>query len=1088
MLTNNLLIRPRMKKYCMMLFLSALLFTSGNLCYAQNNSVIVNGKVKDKATGETLVGVNVVEVDQNGRFISGTTTDVNGNFSLMVSSPNAVIQVSYLGYATQIFELDGRSRLNVTMEEESALLEEVVITAERIGNDGIIAVRDRATAVSRLEMKEMDELMTTTVEDMLMGRIGNVDISAISGDPGAGLNIRIRGTATLNARNNPLILVNGIPYDPNIEDDFDFATADIERFGNLIDVSPEDIESIEVLKDAASTALWGSKAANGILSIKTKRGRKSKPVFNYTYKLTRSTEPEPIPMLNGAEYVQLIKIAQFNHNAISYTHYTIDPEVGSLDYYNYSQNTNWIEEITQTAYTMQHNFSVRGGGDKARYDLSVGYNDEEGTTIGTGLKKLTLRTALDYDISDKLKFKTDVLFTRYDQDATYDVEDWDYRDKRIRSVAYKKMPNMSVYERDTANNVLSDFFTPANTLQGNSKDVYNPVAFAELASHKRYQDNTRTRFNLRHSVTDQLILDGEITLDLFDRKNKKFLPYEAIGYNYNDDITNQAMEEYHKKTSIQTRERLIYTPRLGDRHDLSTLLQVFTENSVYKDYTVKTSRSASIQDQDPTGDKKLVSFSSGSSTFRYLSGFLQLHYKYLDKYIITLGILREGSSRFSPDSRYGFFPSVSTAWRLSGENFMQLLSFINDFKLRCSWGVSGNAPDKNYLYFNKYSASASYAYNGIAGVRPSGVELTGLQWETVEQLNPGVSLLAFNNRLNIEVDYYNKHTRNLYLPEFEIPTHSGYSKIDRNSGEMVNRGWEFMTDVRVVDKTNWKISFNLNLSANENLVLKMPENYKFETGDMLANGNYRISIVPGKPIGGFFGYEYLGVYKDYDELVAVDINGNQIYDINGTPLYMIHGGSSAYEFQPGDAKYKDQNYDGVINELDLTYLGDLNPDLMGGFGPRIEYRGIVLNAYFYFKLGQKIINQTKMDTEKMYDFDNQSKATNWRWRNPGDETDVPRALYNMGFNWMGSGRFVEDGSFLRLRTASLTYNFPETLCSKINFREIRIYATAYNLFTWTSYSGQDPDVAQPSTPSVLPKDISRTPPSKKVIFGVTVSF
>jgi TonB-linked SusC/RagA family outer membrane protein len=1077
-----------MKKYCIMLFLFALTIIPANICHAQGGSVIVNGKVKDKATGETLIGVNIVEVDQNGRFISGTTTDANGNFSIKVSSPDAVIQVSYLGYATQTFDLNQRSRLEVALEEESAMLEAVVVTAEKIGNDGVIAVRDRATAVSRVEMKEMDALITTTVEDMLMGRIGNVDISAVSGDPGAGLNIRIRGTATLNARNNPLILVNGIPYDTNIEDDFDFATADIEKFGNLIDVSPEDIESIEVLKDAASTALWGSKAANGILSIKTKRGSKSKPVFNYTYKLSRSTEPEPVPMLNGAEYVQLIKIAQFNNDASSYTHPTIDPTVGSLDYYNYSQNTNWIEEITRTAYTNQHSFSVRGGGEKTSYDLSVGYNDEEGTTIGTGLKKLSLRTALDYDISDKLRFKTDVLFTRYDQDATYDAEDGDYNNKRVRSIAYRKMPNMSVYERDTANNVLSDFFTPASTLQGNAKDVYNPVAFAELATHKRYQDNTRTLFNLRYNLTEQLILDGTITLDMFDRKNKKFLPYKAIGYNYNDDITNQAIEDYHKKTSVYTQERVIYTPNLGESHDFSVLFQFLTENSVYKDYNVKTSRSASIEDQDPTGDKKLVSFGSGSSTFRYLSGFLQLHYKYKDKYIATLGALREGSSRFSPDSRYGFFPSVSTAWRISEEKFMQSLGFINDFKLRCSWGVSGNAPNKNYLYFNKYSASSSYGYNGIAGVRPGGIELTDLQWETVEQLNPGVSLLAFNNRLIIEFDYYNKHTRNLYLPEFEIPTHSGYSKIDRNSGEMVNRGWEVMADVSVVDKTNWKFSFNLNLSANENLVLKMPENYKFESGDMLANGNYKISIVPGNPIGGFFGYEYLGVYKDYDELVALDINGNQIFDINGIPLYMIHGGTSAYEFQPGDAKYKDQNYDGVINELDLIYLGDLNPDLMGGFGPRIEYKGIVLNGYFYFKVGQEIINQTKMDTENMYGFDNQSKATNWRWRNPGDETDVPRALYNSGFNWMGSGRFIEDGTFMRLRTASLSYNLPEALCEKISFKEIKVYTTMYNLFTWTNYSGQDPDVPQPSNPSQLPKDTSRTPPGRRVIFGINVSF
>src|SRR4030042_3088094 len=257
---NNLLINPGMKKLCIILFLSALSISQPSICFAQINRVIVNGKVKDKANGETLIGVNIVEVDQNGRFISGTTTDASGNFSIMVSSPNTEIQVSYLGYAAQTFALNGRSRLDVALEEASAMLDAVIVTAEKIGNDGIIAVRDRATAVSRIEMKEMDELMTTTVEDMLMGRIGNVDISAVSGDPGAGLNIRIRGTATLNARNNPMILVNGIPYAPDFEN-FDFANADVQKFGNLIDVSPEDIESIEVLKDAASTAVWGSSAS-----------------------------------------------------------------------------------------------------------------------------------------------------------------------------------------------------------------------------------------------------------------------------------------------------------------------------------------------------------------------------------------------------------------------------------------------------------------------------------------------------------------------------------------------------------------------------------------------------------------------------------------------------------------------------------------------------------------------------------------------------------------------------------------------------------------------------------------------------------
>jgi hypothetical protein len=307
---------------------------------------------------------------------------------------------------------------------------------------------------------------------------------------------------------------------------------------------------------------------------------------------------------------------------------------------------------------------------------------------------------------------------------------------------------------------------------------------------------------------------------------------------------------------------------------------------------------------------------------------------------------------------------------------------------------------------------------------------------------------------------------------------------------MENRGWEILTNITFVKKEKLNIQATFNMSSNENIVIQMPENYALEYGNMLNNGNYNINIEPGNSIGGFYGYEYLGVYKDNTELVALDINGNQIYDIGDIPLEMIHG--SGYVFQQGDAKYKDQNYDGVIDELDLVYLGDLNPDLMGGFGPRVSYitkiGEFVVNGFMYFKLGQKIINQTRMDTENMYFDDNQSVAVNYRWRRPGDETDMPRALNLDGYNWMGSDRFVEDGSFLRLKTTSFSYKPSDKICKRLNLKELRIYTTAYNLFTWTEYLGQDPDVAQPSDPKILPKDNSRTPPSKQIIVGLNITF
>lgn len=1048
---------------------------------------IISGQVKDDT--EPLIGVNVVEIDKDGRYVSGTTTDLDGNFTLAVSNSNATVQVSYLGYTTEVIELAGRNRLNVNLEEQFIRMEEVVVRGDKMGNDGIISIRDRATAVSRIEMKEMNELMTSSVEEMLQGRLGGVDISAISGDPGSGVNILVRGTASLNARNEPLILVNGIPYNANIDENFDFGTADVERFGQLIDVAPEDIESIEVLKDAASTAIWGAKAANGVLSIRTKRGFKSAPVFSYTFKITRAKEPDPIPMLSGYEYPKLITEAHFNKIVPNDPSNLPDPEDK-----NYAQNTDWIKEITRIAYTVNNNFSIRGGGDKTRYDISAGYLSQQGTIINTKLDKINLRTALDYDLSNKIRLKTDIIYTRYDQDATYDWENWDYKhtdvDKTVRTIAYKKMPNMSVYERDTANNILGNYFTPDYTIQGNAKDMYNPVAFANLGQQNRTQDNTRALFNIKYEIIKNLVFESSITMDFFDQKRKKFLPFKAIGFSIDDNTSNQANEEFYKKNNIQTINQLYYSTNINGRHDISALLRVRTEDETSKKYNITTSRSASPFFQEATGNVDIVSLESGLSSFRTLANYAQLHYKLDDKYIVTLGLNYEGTSRFSKESRWGLFPSAALAWRINNEPGFNRIEALNDLRLRFSWGVSGNTPWGNYLYFNSYEAKSEFSYNGIAGVRPGGIELTNLKWETITQINPGLTLTAFDYRWILEADYYIKTTDDLYLDKFNIPTYTGYSKIAQNSGKMENRGWEILTDITFVRRDKLNISTNFNIFSNENIVIQMPENYALEYGNMLDNGNFKINIEPGNAIGGFYGYEYLGVYKDNTELVALDINGNQIYDIGDVPLKMIHG--SGYVFQQGDAKYKDQNYDGVIDELDLVYLGELNPDVMGGFGPRVAYTPkigeFVVNGFMYFKIGQKIINKTRMDTENMYYDDNQSVATNYRWRRPGDETDMPRALSGDGYNWMGSDRFVEDGSFLRLKTLSFSYSPSQDICMRMRLKDLKIYSTAYNVFTWTKYLGQDPDVAQPTDPKQLPMDISRTPPPKSVIIGIIVTF
>lgn len=1076
-----------MKKYTLILngTLVFLLLLISSFTYAQK--VIISGNIKD-VNQEPLMGVNIVEVDENGRFVSGTITDFNGNFSMSVTSIEAKIQVSFIGYTKKVLTVGSKKNFNIVLDSESLGLEEIVIRGEKMGNDGVIKVRDRATAVSRIELQDMESVQTTSVEEMLQGRISNVDIVAVSGDPGAGLNIRIRGTATLNANNEPLIVVNGIPYDASVASDFDFASADIEQFGNLIDVSPEDIESIEVLKDAASTAVYGAKAANGVLMIQTKRGKKSKPIFEYTTKFTRATEPDPIPMLNGAGYARLIKEAHFNNNGGTFQSEEIDFDPSWEQYHNFAQNTNWVEEITQIGYIMDHNFSVRGGGDKSRYKMSMSYFDQSGTTKGTGLEKLNISTSLDYDLSTKLRIKTDILFTRYNQDLTYDAEDWNYRNNRVRSTAYRKMPNMSVYELDTLGNVLGEYFTPIQTIQGTADEMYNPVAFATLGTHKKLKDNARAALTIRYNILPGLIYDGTITLDIFDEKRSKFLPFKALGYEYSSNNTNRAFEEYNKKSGVNTLNKLIYTPDFGETHDLVLLALLETESSNSINYNTTTARSASPYLQDPAGVVDLIGFGASSSVYRSIGSYVSANYKYKDKYLVSAGLRYEGNSKFSSDSRYGFFPMTTLAWRISEEPFMKYLGFIDDFKLRGSWGISGNMPDGNYLYFNTYSASTQYGYMGVSGVRPDGIELTSLQWETIEQFSPGLTFFGFNNRVNIEFDIYQKLTRHLYLRGSSIPSTTGYGGLNQNDGEMLNKGWEFMIDAKIIDRKDLKLSMNFNASHNENMVLRLPENYSMVYGDMLNNGNYQVRIEPGVAIGGFFGYEYDGVYVNADDVVVKDKNDNPVYDITGQEKLIMTQGANGYEFEPGDAKYRDQNYDGVIDELDLVNLGDYNPALMGGIGPRLQIKDLTFNFFFYYKLGQDIINQTRMDTEKMYNHDNQSMATNWRWRSPGDETDVPRALYNKGYNWMGSNRFVEDGSYLRLKSASISYNLPSKFCKRMQVRDVRVYGTAYNLFTWTRYSGQDPEVSLSSNPKELPKDRNMTPPGKRITIGLNIKF
>jgi hypothetical protein len=451
----------------------------------------------------------------------------------------------------------------------------------------------------------------------------------------------------------------------------------------------------------------------------------------------------------------------------------------------------------------------------------------------------------------------------------------------------------------------------------------------------------------------------------------------------------------------------------------------------------------------------------------------------------------DGNSRFGPANRYGAFPSLSLRWRASGEKFMKKVEFIDDLSFRASYGQSGGTPGRDYMYFNQY-APFDYSYLGQSGVFPSNMELTNLKWQTVTGTNLGLNFWILNNRVLIDAEVYRNRTTDMFFNNLALPSYSGFNSYSANIGTMDNQGWELMINTIPYKSKNLTLGFDFNIARNVNIIRSVSEYFPRDNGIRLSqNGAYRSYLLPGNPFGSFYGFKSKGVYSTTDETIAKDADGNSIIGPNGQIIYMRFGYPSIdYVFQAGDAKYEDINHDGNIDERDIVYLGNGIPKVSGGFGPYLTYKGLTIRTFFNYRLGYELINAANMNTSNMYGFDNQSTAVLSRWRNPGDVTDMPRALFRRGYNWLGSDRYVEDGSFVRLKSVTVRYNVPNKLLQKMKVTNVSFYVTGENLVTWTNYKGQDPDISTrgDNNPFKVNVDNSLTPPSRNILFGLTAGF
>jgi TonB-linked SusC/RagA family outer membrane protein len=495
-----------------------------------------------------------------------------------------------------------------------------------------------------------------------------------------------------------------------------------------------------------------------------------------------------------------------------------------------------------------------------------------------------------------------------------------------------------------------------------------------------------------------------------------------------------------------------------------------------------------MDDSRTYGSDNALGVSNGVSQSRDLAGLAMVNYSLLDKYVISGVFRREGNSKFGSNYEYGNFPAISGRWRISGESFMKSFKFINDLSLRASYGVNGIAPDKNYLQYSNYT-TFSYLIFNQKGIYPQNMQLNNLKWEKTIQNDVGLNLIMFNNRLNIDMDVYLKRTKDQIAKDRPVPSISGFSTITMNIGTTDNQGWEFNVLANIIQHKDFSFDFNFNIARNQNIIRSRPLADLQTKGTTVSNGSYLYKLQIGNPIGSFYGYRSKGVYADDNATIAKDATGQPIIDINGVPVRtQFNYPYAGYTFQGGDAIYDDINHDGNINYLDIVYLGNANPLFEGGFGSTIRYQNISLVLFFNYRYGNDIINQARMNSENMYTFNNQNTAVLKRWRHPGDNTDVPRALYNSGYNWLGSDRFVEDGSFLRFKYITLSYKIPKNLINKIKITDLTIFLTGTNLLTFTRYLGADPEIGIDSDPSKMGYDKSKTPVSRQIMLGINLGF
>lgn len=1081
----------------------------------------VHGTVSDEF-GE-ITGASVCEIDGTGRIIEATVTDLNGNFSMKIRNTKDKIRFSYVGCKSQTLPID-RDEYAVTLKSETNLKEVTVVAKRRVNGGGLsIPEREISFASQSISTKEFEGLGMNTIDEALQGRISGLDIVSMSGNLGSGTTMRLRGSSSISTltNSNPLIVVNGNTWNVDMSN-FDMSSANDEQFAQLLNINPEDIEELTVLKDAAATAIYGSQGANGVIEIKTKRGKRGAPRISYSLRLTGTYQPKGYKLLSGDDYTMLLKEAYFNpeqkDGAANIPEINYDPTFSEYEQYN--NNTDWQDAVTQLGLRQNHYVSVTGGGEKASFRIAGGFDNETGSVIKQHLQRFSTRVSLDYFVSERIKISTNFSMTYTKNKRNYDA---------LLPLAYKKMPNMSIYEQDpvtgeNTNRYYQMLQTAPEVFKDDQKKYVNPVASANLAKNDQRTYDITPEFQINYHLLGldeehhQLNWEGRVYMNIFNDYVDKMYPSELVTIPWKDGV-NLASGGSTKNVSFTTKQTLTFIPHFTNKDHSLMMLGRFelTSGNSNGQGTDKYGLSSGTGSVDAEG--MIKGLSSSFAQWRSMYYTFSTHYAYKGRYMFDFSVRADGTTKFGPDRRWGYFPAVSGRWNIVDEPWMKATNnWLSMLSARVSWGKVGNQPGQDYLYESKYGSTDRYL--DMAAMRPLNIRLTDLRWETKATWDIGMDLGLWNDKLVFALEWYDAKTSDMLMKDVRIPSNSGfYTKAYANVGSMRNRGWEFNINTNHLIQAGKKfwVDLNATFANNKNEILTMDENVlKSLNTDFNFDGN-RVTLQRVQlhnPFGAIYGFRYKGVYQyqyetflnmtDAERLdfiasgktapVAMTAEGKVIYDDEGEPVRMMYnfsndGTGKNYKFKGGDAMYEDVNNDGNINALDIVYLGSSLPKLTGGFGFNINYNRWKLNAQFNYRIGNKILNLARLDAEAMINNNNQSQAVNYRWRKEGDVTSIPRAMYGKGtnYNTLVSDRFVENGSFLRLNYLQLSYSFdPKFVKKAIGLSGLRFYASANNLFCLTKYTGVDPEIGYGSYGAAT--DNGQTPRCKSYTLGITVDF